>query len=72
MAVMAGKNRSAQGASIVRQAIVGQEQNVAPTLLNSTVMVIVIAQAVKLTMQVVIKAAGHGIAARRAGFLVFT
>jgi len=36
------------------------------------VRVIVIAQAVKLTMQVVIRAAGHGIVARRAGFLVFT
>ena len=64
--------RSAQGVSIVHQVIVGQEQNVALTLPNTTVRVLVIAQAVRLTMQVAIKAAGHDIAARRAGFLVFT
>ena len=72
MAVMAGKNRSTQGASIVHQAIVGQEQMLPQLCSILLVRVIVIAQAVKLTMQVVIRAAGHGIVARRAGFLVFT
>jgi len=53
-------SRSASAVSTVRQVIVGQEQPAVPTLPNTTVMVIVIVQVVKLIARAAIKVVGHG------------
>jgi len=58
--LVAEVSRSASAVSTVRQVIVGQEQPAVPTLPNTTVMVIVIVQVVKLIARVAIKVVGHG------------